>query len=148
MGKIADYVIFSFGLVIFIIFSTTALSVHFSLFRPFSQCSGLCGVVFQATETTWLAALLILSGTSLAVAGFYRIRTRRIDDRAGTFSARRVSGTLGEVGDLDFHTPPTDDAPANLYAENGGGTVFSETGQTGAVSAQGANSDFNNPFEF
>ena len=148
MGKIADYVILSIGLVILIIFSTTVLSVHSSLFRPFSPCSGLCGMVFQATETIWLAALIILSGASLAVAGFYRIRTRQIDDHAGTFSARRVSGALGEVGDLDFHTPPTVDAPANLYAENGDGHGFGEAGQAGAVPAQGANSEYNNPFEF
>ena len=148
MGKIVDYLIFSIGLVIFIIFSTTVLSVHFSMFRPFSPCSGLCGIVFQATETIWLVALLILSGLSLAVAGFYRIRTRQIDDRAGTFLARRVSGAMGEVGDLDFHIPPTDDAPANLYAENGDGYGLGEAGQAGAVPGQGANSEFNNPFEF
>jgi hypothetical protein len=105
-------------------------------------------MVIQVTEIIWLTSLIILFGLILVVVGFQRIRNRRQNTRAGTFSARRVSGTLGEVGDLDFHTPPTVDAPANLFGENGAGPGRSGAGQGKVVSGQGANSEFNNPFEF
>ena len=148
MGRIADYGIFSTGLVICVIFSTSVLSVHFSSNLLLAQCGGLCGMVIQATEIIWLAALIILVGLVLVAFGFQRIRNRRQDTRAGTFSARRVSGTLGEIGDLDFHTPPTVDAPANLFGENGTGPGRGGAEQGEAVSGRGANSEFNNPFEF
>ncbi len=105
-------------------------------------------MVIQVTEIIWLTSLIILFGLILVVVGFQRIRNRRQNTRAGTFSARRVSGTLGEVGDLDFHTPPTVDAPANLFGENSTGPGRSGAGQGEAVSGKGANSEFNNPFEF
>jgi hypothetical protein len=148
MGKIVDYGIFSIGLGICIMFSASAMSVYFSSNLPLAQCGGLCGMVIQATEIIWLAALIILVGLVLVAFGFQRIRNRRRDTRAGTFSARRVSGTLGEVGDLDFHTPPTVDAPANLFGENSTGPGRGGAEQGKAASGQGANSEFNNPFEF
>jgi len=148
MGKIVDYGIFSIGLGICIIFSASAMSIHFSLNPSLAKCGDSCGMVIQVTEIIWLTSLIILFGLILVVVGFQRIRNRRQDTRAGTFSARRVSGTLGEVGDLDFHTPPTVDAPANLFGENGTGPGRGGAEQGKAASGQGANSEFNNPFEF
>jgi hypothetical protein len=148
MGKIADYGIFSTGLGICIIFSASAMSVHFSLNPSLVKCGDSCGMVIQITEIIWLTSLIILFGLILVVVGFQRIRNRRMDTRAGIFSARRVSGTLGEVGDLDFHIPPTDDAPANLFGENSAGPGRSASGQAGAGAGKGANSEFKNPFEF
>lgn len=53
------------------------------------------------------------------------------------FGGRRISGRLGEVGEMDFDIPPTSEAPRALAKQNGSEKVESS-----------ADANFKNPFDF
>ena len=96
----------------------------------------LFGSKFTVSELH--SALAILLGLVMIIIGRSRWFSKYLDKRTGPYKARRVSGALGEIGDLDFHTPPTADAPTNLF----------DSKPNADVQTNGSESDYKNPFDF
>ena len=100
-------------------------------------CIGLCeAIVVQPTFIVQVVTFAI--GLGLIFVGRRKYLSKYFENKRGPFRARRVSGVLGEVGDLDFHTPPTGDAPTNLV----------ESSSSEQLSSNGSDSDYKNPFDF
>tara|TARA_B100000686_G_C16226036_1_gene682540 strand:+ start:176 stop:583 length:408 start_codon:yes stop_codon:yes gene_type:complete len=100
-------------------------------------CIGLCEVIV-VQPTIFVQVVTFVIGLGLIFAGRRKLLSRYFENKRGPFRARRVSGVLGEVGDLDFHTPPTGDAPTSLV----------ESSSSEQLSPNGSDSDYKNPFDF
>ena len=99
-------------------------------------CGGICEISETAALMIWPAIGTIILAIVMFTLGLRGELRYQADKVAGTFTARRVSGSLGEVGDLDFHIPPSSEAPLNLVSQSKNET------------AVGSDSEFKNPFEF
>ena len=101
------------------------------------NCSGLCQTI-TAQSTMFVQVFIFVVGIGLIFIGRRKYLSKYFENKTGPFRARRVSGVLGEVGDLDFHTPPTGDAPTNLV----------DSTSSEQLASNGSDSDYKNPFDF